>query len=197
MPRCRKIAILLFDDVEPLDFCGPFEVFAVAARLTDPAAFEVVTVAERSGPVTARYGLSVNPTMTLGQCVDPEILLVPGGLGTRREIDNADLLSWIEDCAASAELVLSVCTGALLLAKIGLLDGLSATTHHDSFDRLESLAPNTKVERERRVVDNGKIVLSAGIASGIEMSLHVVARLLGPDQAVRTAHQMEYPWECL
>jgi transcriptional regulator GlxA family with amidase domain len=191
----RNLAILLFNDVEVLDFCGPLEVFSVAARRRDPPAFRVYTVGEGPGPVLARNGLSVNPDFQLDHCPQPEILLVPGGLGTRRELHNERLLDWISGTAAAAELVLSVCTGALLLGKLGLLDGLEATTHHGSFSLLREIAPQATVREDRRYLDNGRVVTSAGIAAGIDMSLHVVSRLLGPDAAAATAGHMEYPWE--
>src|SRR5438270_6232382 len=194
-PRTRALAVLIFDDVEVLDFCGPFEVFSVANRFTDPPAFRVVTAAEKAGPVLARGGLSVNPHHRLADCPPPDVLLVPGGQGTRREMHNPALIDWVKQAAAKAELVLSVCTGALLLAKAGLLDGLGATTHHGAIDLLRQTAPQTAVYAVRRFVDNGRVVCSAGIAAGIDTSLHVVGRLLGRDVAEKTARQMEYPWE--
>jgi putative intracellular protease/amidase/catechol 2,3-dioxygenase-like lactoylglutathione lyase family enzyme len=195
MPTTRNLAILIFEDVEVLDLCGPFEVFSVANRFTDPPAFNVFTVAEKPGPVLTRGGLSVNPHHRLADCPRPDLLLVPGGQGTRREMHNAVLTYWIRQEAEKAELVLSVCTGALLLAKAGLLDGLQATTHHGAIDLLRQVAPKTAVHADRRFVDNGRVVCSAGIAAGIDMSLHIVARLLGRDVAEKTARQMEYPFE--
>ena len=123
MTNCRSIAILLFDDVELLDFCGPFEVFSVANRQTDPPAFNVYTVAEK-GPINARNGMSVNPDHTLDSGPAPNLLLIPGGIGSRKQINNESLIDWINRTAGEAELVMSVCTGALLLGKAGLLDGL-------------------------------------------------------------------------
>jgi transcriptional regulator GlxA family with amidase domain len=191
----RNLAILLFDEVEVLDFCGPFEVFSVARQLTDPPAFNVYTTAETIKPVLARNGLSVNPHYRLGDAPEPQIVLVPGGQGTRHEMHNAALIEWIRATAKTAELVLSVCTGALLLAKAGLLDGLEATTHRVALDLLREVAPRTKVHADRRFVDNGRIICSAGIAAGIDMSLNVVERLLGSEIATKTAQQMEYPWQ--
>ena len=107
---------------------------------------------------------------------------------------NSALVGWVVQASAQAELVLSVCTGALLLAKAGLLDGLEATTHHGAIDLLRQTAPQTTVHPDRRFVDNGRVVCSAGIAAGIDMSLHVVSRLLGREVAEKTARQMEYPW---
>jgi putative intracellular protease/amidase len=191
----EDLAILIFDDVEVLDFCGPFEVFSVANRFTEPPAFTVLTVAENASPVVTRGGLSVNPHRRLADCPQPDVLLVPGGQGTRKEMHNPALIDWIRQASTKAELVLSVCTGALLLAKAGLLDGLEATTHHGAIDLLRHTAPKTTVHADSRFVDNGRVVCSAGIAAGIDMSLHVVSRLLGQEVAVNTARQMEYPWE--
>jgi transcriptional regulator GlxA family with amidase domain len=191
----RTLAILLFDDVEVLDFCGPFEVFSVASRFTDPPGFDVVTVAEKSRPVVTHGGLSVNSHHQLADCPQPDVLLVPGGQGTRKEMHNAVLIDWIRKASDRAELVLSVCTGALLLAKAGLLDGLETTTHHGAIDLLCETAPKTIVHADRRFVDNGRVVCSAGIAAGIDMSLYLVDRLFGREVAERTAKQMEYPWD--
>jgi transcriptional regulator GlxA family with amidase domain len=194
MMRTRTLAILLFDDVEVLDFCGPFEVFSVANRFTDPPAFNVLTVAEKAGPILTRGGLSVNPHHRLADCPSPELLLIPGGQGTRKEMHNSTTIEWIKEASSKAELVLSVCTGSLLLATAGLLDGLEATTHHGAIELLRQTAPKTIVHTDRRFVDNGRIVCSAGIAAGIDMSLHVVGKLFGRVVAEKVARQMEYPW---
>jgi transcriptional regulator GlxA family with amidase domain len=190
----RTLVILLFNDAEVLDFCGPFEVFSVANYFGDSPAFRVITAAEKPGPVLARNGLSVNPEHQLTTCPAPAILLVPGGMGTRREMNNPVVIDWIRKASTNAEMVLSVCTGSILLAKAGLLDGLAATTHHEAIDLLRQTAPQTEIRQDRRFVDNGRIVCSAGIAAGIDMSLHIVARLLGNRVATQTAAHMEYPW---
>ena len=195
MKQKRNVAILIFDEVEVLDFCGPFEAFGVTGYKDGTEPFNVYTVAQELGPVIARNGLSINPTYTITDCPRSDILVVPGGLGTRKEMDNPVLREWIEDQAKEAELTLSVCTGALLLAKAGLLEGLSATTHHDSMELLKEVAPDATIEEEKRFVDNDRIVLSAGISAGIDASLHLVAKLLGTQQALETARYMEYEWE--
>lgn len=192
--RSRNVAILIFNDVELLDFCGPLEVFSVTGRQDNSSPFNVYTVAEKSEPIITRNQLSVNPRYTIHNCPQPDILLVSGGQGTRREIHNPVLIDWIKECSLKAELVLSVCTGALLLAKAGLLEGVTATTHHNAIELLKELAPNTIIQTNRRFVDNGKIILSAGIYTGIDMSLYVVAKLLGKEQALKTAQYMEYNW---
>jgi len=194
MQKSRNVAIVIFDDVEVLDFCGPFEVFSVTGRGRDEAPFQVYTVAEKSEPVLARNQLSVNPRYTLNDCPLPDILIVPGGWGTRAQMNNPPLLDWIQAMAPKSELVLSVCTGALLLAKAGLLQGLSATTHHGALDLLRQIAPHTTVHADQRLVDNGRIILSAGISAGIDMSFYVVERLLGKEEALATAKYMEYDW---
>jgi transcriptional regulator GlxA family with amidase domain len=190
----RNVAIMIFPEVELLDFCGPFEVFSVASTVVEPGAFNVFTIAEQSGPLRTRNGLSVNPHYRLEDAPQPHVLLIPGGLGTRPLLNNAPLLEWIRAKSTSAELTLSVCTGALLLAKAGLLDGLGTTTHAGAIDLLRQLAPKSTVYADRRYVDNGPIICSAGIAAGIDMSLHVIERLLGPEAAIKTAGYMEYPW---
>jgi len=192
--KTRNVAILIFDEVEVLDFCGPFEVFSVTGRAKAQASFNVYTVAENLRAVIARNQLSVNPRYDFTNCPAPDLLVVPGGWGTRQQMNHPPIIDWIKQTAANAELVLSVCTGALLLAKAGLLEGLSATTHHGAIELLRQTAPNTKVVTDRRFVDNGKIILSAGISAGIDMSLHVVARLFGEPEAVATAKYMEYDW---
>jgi len=191
----RTVCIVIFDDVEVLDFCGPFEVFSVTGGRHGLRPFEVCTVAEKVRPVRARGGLSVNPTFTFESCCSPDILLIPGGMGTRREMNNPRMLQWVRSQSEDAELILSVCSGALVLAKAGLLNGLRATTHHAALDELRAIHPNISVDGHKRFIDNGRVIVSAGISAGIDMSLEVVARLLGREQAVETARYMEYRWD--
>lgn len=188
------VAILVFDEVEVLDVCGPFEVFSVAGNLSGCSAFSVLLVSENPGPIRARNGLRLLPDHTLADCPPTPILLVPGGQGTRREMHRPEIVQWVRQRALATELLLSVCTGALILGTAGLLDGLDSTTHHGSLDLLQQTAPRTTVRRDRRYVDNGKVITSGGIAAGIDMALHVVARLAGEDLARLTAQQMEYPY---
>lgn len=188
----KNIAILLFDDVEVLDFAGPFEVFAVTNELLGNDTFEVFTVAEGIGTVRARNGLKLVPHYTLEQCPAAHLLVIPGGFGTRALLRKPAFLEWVRIRARSAEIVMSVCTGALVLAQLRLLDGLKATTHHECLDLLRELAPNTTIMADLRFVDNGRIITAAGISAGIDCSLHVVERLLGSDAAATTARYMEY-----
>ena len=195
MTKTRSVGIFIFPDVEVLDFCGPFEVFSVAGRQIAPGTFDVFTVAQHSGPLLARNGLEVVPKHAFADSPAIDLLLIPGGQGTRPLLHDAAVLDWIARQAAAAELVLSVCTGALLLAKCGALDGLSATTHRGALELLRELAPKTKIRDDVRVVDNGRVITSAGVAAGIDMSFHVLARLLGRETAEATARYIEYPWQ--
>jgi len=193
----RNVQILLFDDVDTLDFTGPMEVFAITGqRATGPVPFTVTMVAERrSPPITTRSGLLVTPYYTFNDSVQADILLVPGGLGARHETQNPAVLDFIRHQAQHAEIVMSVCTGALLLAASGLLDGLNATTHSAAFQELAELAPTARLVRDQRFVDNGQVITSAGITAGIDTALYVVQRLLGQATALETAHHMEYTWQ--
>lgn len=194
MIQTRTLAILIFNEVEVLDFCGPFEVFSVANHFTETPAFQVLTVAEDNNPIATRGGLSVNPHHSFLSCPQPDILLAPGGRGTRKEIQNPTVIDWISRISKKTELILSVCTGSLLLAKASLLEGLETTTHHSAIEELRLIAPKSIVHTDRRYVDNGSVVCSAGIAAGIDMSLHIVAKLLGEEVAMKTARYMEYTW---
>jgi transcriptional regulator GlxA family with amidase domain len=188
----RNVAILLFDEIEVLDFAGPFEVFAVTDEIRGYDTFNVFTVAENPGPVRARNGLTIVPHHTLENCPAAHVLVVPGGFGTRALLNRLVMLEWIRTRAETADLTMSVCTGSLVLAKAGLLDGLRATTHHECFSLLRELAPHTEVVATERFVDNGRILTAAGISAGIDCSLHVVERLLGAEAAANTARYMEY-----
>jgi transcriptional regulator GlxA family with amidase domain len=192
MSRKRNVALLLFDDVEVLDFAGPFEVFAVTDELRGHDTFNVYTVAASPASVRARNGLVVVPDFVLESAPTPQVLIVPGGFGTRRLLLQPHVLDWIAAKARTAELVMSVCTGALVLGTLGLLDGLRATTHHENLDELRTIAPRVDVVGNERFTDNGKILTAAGISAGIDCSLHVVERLVGAEAATATAEYMEY-----
>jgi transcriptional regulator GlxA family with amidase domain len=196
-----NVGILVFDEVEVLDFAGPFEVFSRARMAPGPesrrseesAPFEVFTVARTAAPVQAIGGLTVVPRYGFADAPRIDLLLVPGGWGTRALMHDEETLAWLGLAAAGASLVTSVCTGALLLAKLGWLDGRRATTHWASLDLLASLSPAIAVQRDRRWVDDG-VVTSAGVAAGIDMTLHLVSRLCGEEVARETARYIDYPW---
>jgi transcriptional regulator GlxA family with amidase domain len=200
VPR-RKVGILIFDDVEVLDFAGPFEVFsrtrtaagADSRRSDDSAPFETFTVARTRDAVTAIGGLKVLPHYAWSDAPPIDILVVPGGFGTRALLHDEATLSWIRETAGRSHQVTSVCTGALLLAKVGLLQGRRATTHWAGLDLLATIDPTIQVQRETRVVHDG-IFTSAGVSAGIDMSFAVVEQLCGRAVATETAHYIEYPW---
>lgn len=196
----RAVGILIFDDVEVLDFAGPFEVFsrtrltagADSRRSDDSAPFETFTVARTRDLVTAIGGLRVMPHYGWSHAPLIDILVVPGGFGTRALLSDQPTIEWIQEAAASAALVTSVCTGALLLAKAGLLKGQRATTHWAALDLLSSIDPTVHVQRDMRVVTDA-VVTSAGVSAGIDMAFNVVERLCGRGVADETAHYIEYP----
>ncbi len=198
--RNRTIGVLVFPEFEPLDVFGPVEAFVIAewpgARPEDPRPFRVVTVSQTLAPVPMRGGPRVLPDHDLSGCPLLDVLLVPGGPGTRVEHRNAALLGFIADRARSVEVVASVCTGAALLANAGILSGLEATTNRRAFDWVESVSPrDIRWDRARRWVDAGHVVTSAGVSAGTDMALHLVARLAGADVARASATRMEYRWD--
>ncbi len=194
-----NVAILIFDGVEVLDFTGPYEVFSrtrlvpgvESRRSNESAPFQVFTVAKSRAPISTTGDLQVIPHHAFADAPRIDLLVVPGGIGTRALLQDAEALEWIRRTAAAARQVTSVCTGSLLLAKVGLLKGRRATTHWSALDLLESMDAEMKVEREERVVDDG-IISSAGVASGIDMAFYVVERLFGHEVADDTAHHIEY-----
>lgn len=190
----RRTAILIFDEVEVLDFAGPFEVFSVTDEISRQQRFHVFTVAQNAGTVRARNGLKVVPDFTLENAPAAHILIIPGGYGTRALLKKPALIEWVRRQARDAELVISVCTGALVLGQAGLLDGLEVTTHIENLDELARVAPSARVRGDRRFHDNGKLLTAAGISAGIDVSLHTIARLHGADDATATARYMEYHW---
>ena len=195
----KHVGILIFENVEVLDFCGPFEVFSVTRlneekRREELSPFNVFLVAETKKPVVTTGGMKVLPDYDLDDCPQSDVLVVPGGWGTRKEINNERLLRWIADRSRQVETMTSVCTGALLLGKAGLLDGKRATTHWRSLDWMQELFPKTTVERQLHFVEEGSLFTSAGISAGIDMSLKVVVRYFGEAIARATARHMEYPF---
>lgn len=189
-----RVAILLFDGVELLDFSGPYEVFS-AARLSQDAPgrlMEVFTVAEHEGPIICRNGLVVIPSYAMNNAPVADILVIPGGHGTRTAVNRTALIAWIAAQSARAQLTTSVCTGSFLLARAGLLDGRPVTTHWASIERLRTDFPKLDVRENQRWVDAGGIITSAGISAGIDMALYILARFYGPDVAEVTARAMEY-----
>ncbi|WP_290614946.1 DJ-1/PfpI family protein [Arsukibacterium sp. UBA3155] len=182
-----KVAILMFDEVQIIDFAAPYEVFGQAK-------FEVFTVSKNGKPVTTAMGLSVNPHYSFANMPEADAILVPGG-DTGKVMHDQQVLSWLKTQQGKAEHILSVCTGAHILAEASLLDGKAATTFHRALNNFEKNYPAIAVKRQQRFVDNGQIVTSAGLSSGIDASLHLVSKVLGEDKARTVALHLEYDWD--
>jgi putative intracellular protease/amidase len=182
----EKAAILIFDGVQIIDYTGPYEVFGTAG-------FDVYTVAETRAPVTTSMGMTVVPKYTFADAPQPDVLVVPGG-GVYGARESKATLKWVTDTTAHARNTMSVCNGAFILASAGLLDGLTATTTSGLIEKLQADYPKTKVVDDRRFVDNGRIITTAGLSSGIDGALHVVSRILGNGTAQAVALREEYDW---
>ncbi|BAP44904.1 ThiJ/PfpI family protein [Pseudomonas sp. StFLB209] len=194
-----NIGIYVFDDVEVLDFAGPYEVFTTATRMhsrnsrDDKPLFNVFTVGRSTAPVRARAGLKVDPDYSIHDHPGMDCLIVPGGVITA-ELEKKDVINWISDQAIPSRLVASVCTGAFLLAQTGKLNGRQVTTHWEDIADLKEMFPAVDVLSTLRWVDEGAFITSAGISAGIDMSLHLVERLHNRALAERTALQMDFDW---
>jgi transcriptional regulator GlxA family with amidase domain len=193
------VGILIFDQVEVLDVAGPFEVLVVTRlneerRQEELSPFRVLLISESMDQVSAVGGLRFTPDVTKDNCPELDLLIVPGGWGTRTQIKNVDLLKWIANKSARTRLTVSVCTGSSLLGKAGLLDGHEATTHWRTFDFLKQAAPNAYIREDLRFTKDSSIFTSAGISAGIDMALHIVSHFFGTKIGEATARQMEYPY---
>lgn len=196
-----RIAIVVFDEVEVLDFAGPFEVFSAlrldeATRRESVSPYEVIVAGVHPGLVHCRGGLKVQPDTTIAE-LDPaslDTLVVPGGYGVRPLLQDPDFLAWLRRAAPQPRRLASVCTGSLLLAEAGQLDGVRATTHWKSLDWMARDWPSVQVQRERHWVVDGRVASSAGISAGIDLALKLIEADFGQDLARATAAHMEYPW---
>ncbi len=193
-----NVAILIFDGVQIIDYTGPYEVLGSWSRR------KVYTVAEKADAVTTAMGMKVIPNYTFENQPKPDIIVIPGGgyskpdangRGVAKQMVNEKVIRWIQENAKDAKYVMSVCNGAFLLAKAGLLDGLEATTFHGMIKDLKDFAPTAKLVYDRRFVDNGKIITTAGLSSGIDGALHLIEKIDGIGWAKRIASGMEYNWQ--
>ena len=195
-----NVGIYLYDEVEVLDFAGPFEVFSTASRVrsrlepASPQLFNVFTIGRDDGPIQARGNLNVLPTFSLADHPSIDLLIVPGGVVTA-ELEKQDVIQWIQQTAGQASLTASVCTGAFLLAQAGLLQGKTVTTHWEDLADLQTMFSELTVQAEQRWIEQGNLITSAGISAGIDMSLHLVSLLVDHELALKTARQMEYDWQ--
>jgi transcriptional regulator GlxA family with amidase domain len=195
-----RVGIYVYPEVEVLDFAGPFEVFSTASRVArrlhpgEPPPFQPLLVAAGAGPVKARAGFTVVPDATFADHPPLELLLVPGGVH-EPELERPEVIAWIARQAAAARFTASVCTGAFLLARAGLLDGLTVTTHWEDQADLRRAFPTLDVREGVRWIEHARVATSAGISAGLDMSLGLVARFAGLEVAERTARQMDYEWQ--
>lgn len=194
-----NIGIYIYEEVEVLDFAGPFEVFTTAARVkarrepNAPKLFDVCLIAEEMRLVLARANFRVQPHFTIDKHPNLDVLIVPGGVHTR-ELEKQNVIEWLTRVNRQTRITASVCTGAFLLAKAGILQDKSCTTHWEDIPDLRAMFPALDVKEDTAWVDNGRVVTSAGISAGIEMALHLVSKLAGKDLALKTARQMQYMW---
>jgi transcriptional regulator GlxA family with amidase domain len=193
------VGILIFDDVEILDVAGPFEVFAVTRlndeqRLQQSSPFKVYLISETNKQITAIGGLRLTPDVTISECPELDLLVVPGGWGTRKESKNKILVNWIGNQFTNNRLIASICTGSSLLGKAGLLDGRDATTHWRAFDFLQESAPKARILKNVRFTLTEPIFTSAGVSAGIDLALRIVSHVFGTEVGQATARQMEYPY---
>lgn len=188
----RRIAVFVFPDVEELDFAGPWEVLSAWARGWPDDGIECFTLARVAGEIACAKGLRVVPEHDWGSAPPFDTLIFPGGRGTRPMLADDALLAWVRDKADRGVTIASVCTGALVLAKAGLLDGKPATTHHGSLDYLKQLGREIEVLPDARFVDNGSILTAAGVSAGIDLALHLVVRMHSVERAREVRRYIQY-----
>lgn len=194
----KNVGIFIFNDIELLDFAGPYEVFSVTAELNDHQLFQVFTIASDGAEIKSVNGLRAVPDYNFNNHPPVDILVIPGGVGTRAEVTKQDVLDWVSKTSENAKITMSVCSGARLLGKLGLLDHLEATTHHTVIDNLKEIAPKANITADKRFIDNGKIMTAGGISAGIDLSLHIVKKIYGEAIVNKTVKYMEYgDWRAL
>jgi transcriptional regulator GlxA family with amidase domain len=187
-----RVAIALFDGAEELDWAGPWEVLAAWSQQWPDDGVEVFTVAQENREVTCAKGLRVLPDRTWNDVGKVDVLVYPGGMGTRRELKDDDVLSWLRSVKDDGTLMTSVCTGSLVYAAAGFLRDRPATTYWNALDLLRKLEPTVETRPDDRFVDSGEIVTAAGVSAGIDMALHLVARLHSPERAREVRRYIQY-----
>lgn len=192
MDKPLAVGIYLFNEVELLDFAGPFEVFSVTAELNNYRLFNVFTITENGGQIRTVNGLRVGPDYNFTNHPPIDLLIVPGGAGTKGEMTKEPVLKWLKEQYETSQNTMSVCSGTRLIGKLGLLDNMEMITHHEVIEDMKNIAPRAIIKKDARFTDNGKILTSAGITAGIELSLYVVEKLYGKKIADKTIIYMEY-----
>lgn len=195
----KRVGIFIFDDIEVLDFCGPFEVLSVTRveelkREKSTSAFEIKLISILGEKVITKGGMKVEADYSFETCPKLDILIIPGGLGTRKLMYEEIVLNFVKQKASEVELLSSVCTGSLILASARLLENTKATTHWKSLQRMEDEFKNVKVIKDKNFVEDKNIITSAGISAGIDMALYIVKKYFGEEVARNTAKHMEYTY---
>lgn len=188
----HNVGIFLFPQIELLDFAGPYEVFSVTDELNNHQLFNVFTIADGGQEIKTINGLKVLADYDFHNHPPVDILVLPGGIGTRNEVENSAVLTWINKLGQNSRILMSVCSGARFLAKLGLLDHKESTTHHSVFASVQELAPLTRLTADKRFVDNENVMTAGGISAGIDLALHVVEKLHGRAIVAKTIKYMEY-----
>lgn len=188
----NNVGIFLFNDIELLDFAGPYEVFSVTAELNDCQLFKTFTISQDGAVVKSVNGLAVVPDFSFENHPPIDILVIPGGVGTRAGIKQKAVLEWISKTCESSKIAMTVCSGARILGALGILDHLETTTHHEVIEHLKEIAPQTRLNPNKRFTDNGKIMTAGGISAGIDLALHIVKKLHGEATMNKTVKYMEY-----
>jgi transcriptional regulator GlxA family with amidase domain len=195
----KSVGIFVFNDIEVLDFCGPFEVLSVtrideSKRLETLSPFDVKLFSMTKDVVSTKGNMKIIPDYDFETCPKFDILIIPGGMGTRKLMYDDNVLDFIKEKAKEVKLLASVCTGSLILASAKLLEGVNATTHWKSLQRMEDEFENVKVCKDKHYVEDGNIISSAGISAGIDMALYIVKKYFGEEVSKATAKHMEYPY---
>ena len=187
-----NVGFFLFNKVELLDFAGPYEVFSVTSELDDQKLFKVFSVSCDGKEIETDNGLKVVPDYSFNNHPPIDILIIPGGGGAKAEISKDPVLQWLKQIHKNTQVTASVCSGALLLGKLGLLDNLESTTHHETIAHLQEIAPQTTINRQNRIISYGKVMTSAGSSAGIDLALHIVKKFYGEEIGNRTIVYLEY-----
>lgn len=187
-----NVGIFLFDNVELLDFAGPYEVFSVTSELNDYGLFNVFSITQDGTGIKSVNGLKLIPDYSFADHPHIDILIIPGGVGTKSEMAKEPVLEWVKRNYEIAKITFSVCSGARVLGRLGILDNKECITHHEVIPHLREIAPKAKINPDRRFTDTGKVMTSAGISAGIDLSLYIVAKLYGEAVKNKTIVYMEY-----
>jgi transcriptional regulator GlxA family with amidase domain len=190
----RSLAVVLFDELELLDVAGPLQVLTMAGRNWNYRPFKVWSLSRTEALIDTRSQLRLEAALRLSDCSNPELVLVPGGYGARRALDDQELVSWLKDRAARAEFVLSVGHGSLLLARAGLLSGREVAAADDTAELLAAIDPTIACDRMRRVVQSGNVLTAATSSAGIDLGLTLLLRLLGNKLALGVAEKLGHDW---